>query len=338
MQSKGRRVTLEDVAVEAGVSRSLASLALRGDAGVSAERRAHILKVASRMNYVPDPHARNLASNGSRTIGVIVGTIENPFISELVKAIDRAAREQGFDTLLSINGSTDEAAKAAADTFISHRCAGLVLVAAPADERHVVDIAERIPAVYIGRHSLNARVNSVSNDNHLGAKLVVDHLVGLGHRRIACIDGGDGPGAGRRREGYVAAMQAHGLTPLIVRGDYSIDAGWSGCTTLFAGAAPPTAIFAANDMTAIGVLNYLFRNGYRVPADISVVGYDDMPFSATAAIELTTVRQPVHLLASQAIFSLSESITGKKTSATHSLVVPELIVRKSTATNQTLSS
>nr|WP_314095458.1 substrate-binding domain-containing protein [uncultured Shinella sp.] len=132
-------------------------------------------------------------------------------------------------------------------------------------------------------------------------------------------------------EGYVETTQARGLTPPVLRGDYPIDASWSGCATLSAKAPPPTAIFAANDITAIGVLNYLFRNGYRMPADISVVGYGDMPFWATAAIELTTVRQPVHQLAPQALFSLSESIAGKKTSATHSLVVPELIVRRSTS-------
>jgi DNA-binding LacI/PurR family transcriptional regulator len=324
------KLTLADIAERAGVSRSLASLALRGEPGVQPEKRARILKIAAELNYTPNPLARNLASNVPRTVGILVADILNPYLAVLAKTIDRAARAKGFDVVLSVDGTPDEAAERGVANLVAQRVAGLILIGAPYDIKIVERVARRIPVVYVGRHLEAEAIDSVCNDDHLGSTLLVRHLIECGHKRIAHIDGGRGAGARRRREGFQVAMRAHGLEPLVISGRYTLDGGSKGANEALARNPRPTAIFAPNDLAAMGVLNTVLGAGFKVPEDIAVVGYDDMPFAASETLSLTTMHQPIDRMATQCIDCLITRIQDPDGPGTRVLLSPHLVARRST--------
>jgi DNA-binding LacI/PurR family transcriptional regulator len=324
------RLTLADIAARAGVSRSLASLALRGEPGVQPKKRARILKIATELNYTPNPLARNLASNVSRTVGILLADILNPYIAVLAKTIDGAARAKGFDVVLSIDGTPDEAAERGIANLMAHRVAGMILIGAPYDIKNVEKVARRIPVVYVGRHLEAEAIDSVCNDDHLGSSLLVRHLVECGHKRIVHIDGGRGAGARRRREGFELAMRTHALEPVVVPGRYTLDSGSEGANEALAKNPRSTAIFAANDLAAMGVLNSVLRAGFKVPEDIAVVGYDDMPFAASETLSLTTMHQPIDRMATRCIDCLIARIQDPDGPGTCVLLSPHLVARRST--------
>jgi DNA-binding LacI/PurR family transcriptional regulator len=324
------KLTLAEVAERAGVSRSLASLALRGEPGVQSEKRARILKIAAELNYTPHPAARSLASNQAGTIGILVADIVNPYLAVFAKTIDAAARAENFDVILSVDGATEESAEKAVSILLSQRVAGLIFIGAPASMELVEHVARRVPVVYVGRHIANEFVNSVSNDDRLGASLVVRHLVECGHKHIAHIDGGSGAGAQQRREGFAATMVEFSLKPVLFPGRYTLDGGLEGAHAALSAHPRPTAIFAANDLSAIGVLNCILKAGLAIPDDVAVVGYDDMPFAGSETMSLTTIRQPVDHMASQCIRSLIGRIQTPEEPGMRVLVAPTLIARRST--------
>jgi DNA-binding LacI/PurR family transcriptional regulator len=324
------RLTLADIAKRAGVSRSLASLALRGEPGVQAEKRARILKIAADLNYMPDPAARNLASNATRTIGILIADVLNPYLAMLAKTLDATARAKGLDVVLSIDGSPDSAAEKAIGNLLAQRVAGMILVGAPDAVEIVEKLARRVPVVYVGRSLTAETVDSVSNDDVLGATLMVRHLVECGHQHITHIDGGSGAGARRRREGFAESMRAHGLEPRIVPGRYTLDGGSRGAAQALTMEPHPTAIFAANDFAAIGVLNHVLSAGFAVPGDVAVVGYDDMPFAGSETLSLTTIRQPIDRMALQCVDCLLARLQTPDAPGMRVLMSPTLVARRST--------
>jgi DNA-binding LacI/PurR family transcriptional regulator len=324
-----RRMTLNDVAKEAGVSRSLASLAMRGEAGVDPTKRARILKAAAQLNYMPDTAARDLASNAARTIGVLVSDILNPFSASLAKSIDASAREKGFDVFLSFEGADADLHRLIRG-LLDRRVAGLVLVGSPEMPELIEGYNRRVPTVYVGRHLTNEHIDSVSNDDFLGASMVVRHLVEIGHRDIVHIDGGPYAGSRRRREAYHAAMLEHGLLPRVVDGQHTLDGGSKGAEQVLAMKPLPTAIFASNDLAAVGVLNRLLQMGINVPRDMALCGYDDMPFAGSETLSLTTVRQPIDRMGSQSVDLLLARVQKPNDLAMHILLVPTLVVRRTT--------
>jgi len=329
-ETRTTKLTLAQIAERAGVSRSLASLALRGEPGVQLEKRARILKIAAELNYTPNPAARILASNETRTIGILVADIINPYLALFAKTIDAAARAENFDVILSVDSATDEAAEKAVASLLSQRVAGLIFVGAPASIEFVAQVARRVPVVYVGRDLAAESINSVSNDDRLGASLVVRHLVECGHKVIAHIDGGNGAGAEQRREGFAATMVECGLKPLIFPGRYTLDGGLEGAHLALAAKPRPTAIFVANDLSAIGVLNCILTAGLTVPGDVAVVGYDDMPFAGSETMSLTTIHQPVDHMATQCIRNLIGRIQRPEEPSMRVLLAPTLVARRST--------
>lgn len=329
MKKASPKLTLLDIAKKAGVSRSLASLALRGEPGVEQEKRARILKIAAELNYTPDPAARSLASNAARTIGVVVSDILNPFSASLAKSIDAAARAKGFEVLLSIEGGTDAEAQKAITGLLAHRVAGLILIGTPESMDLIERMGHRIPVVYVGRHLSNERIDSVSNDDHLGASMMVRHLIEQGHREIVHIDGGPSAGSQRRRDAYQAAMLSHGLKPCVIEGRHTLDGGANAAEAALALQPRPTAIFASNDLAAVGVLNHVLKSGLSVPGDVAVTGYDDMPFAGSETLSLTTMRQPIDKMASQSVDVLMARMEHPQDPAMHVLIAPSLVVRRS---------
>ena len=328
-----RRATLADIAERAGVSRSLASLAIRGEGAVRPETRERIVAAAAELNYQPNMHARSLASADAAYLGVIVGQIENGLQAEIAKTASLVAREHGYSVLLSIDADTDADAENAIRTLIAHRVSGILLIGAPYEKKTIARVAEWIPVVYVGRLLKVVNVDSVTTDDVTGGRMAVDHLVSLGHRRIAHIDGGASPGAERRRDGYRAAMTKHGLEDEIrvLDGAYTIDAGAEAARRILGEAVPrPTAIFSCNDMTAIGLINEFMKAGVAVPGDLSVVGYDDITLAGTETLSLTTIHQSARDLATAGVAAMIERLSAPDAPVSKILVPPRLVPRRST--------
>jgi DNA-binding LacI/PurR family transcriptional regulator len=199
--------------------------------------------------------------------------------------------------------------------------------------RAIAQASRELPIVLVARRTRVSSVDSVANDDLSGAALAVAHLVSLGHERIAHIDGGGGAGSPERRRGYERAMRKHGLESQIriAPGSYTEDGGRQGVTALFSGNRPPSAIFAANDLSAIGTLSALAERGIRVPADVSVVGYDNTALAAVRHIHLTTVDQPRPEMGRTAVALLMERLKEERKEGKHVLMPPSLVVRSSTA-------
>ena len=324
------KLTLQDIAARAGVSRSLASLALRGERGVQADKRALVLKIAEELNYRPNPAARRLASRSTGMVGILVSDILNPFSASLAQSIDLAARAKGFEVLLSIQGGTDEAAESALDALLLQRVDGLILIGAPKSVPMIEGLGRRVPVVYVGRHLSTEIVDSVSNDDHLGATIMVRHLIDLGHRNIVHVDGGNSAGSQGRRDAYAAAMFMAGLTPQIFAGRHTLDGGVQATEEILSLTPCPTAIFASNDLQAIGILNRVLQAGLRVPQDMAIAGYDDIPISSSEALSLTTARQHVDRMALHAVDILAARIAKPANPSMHVLIAPTLMVRRTT--------
>lgn len=317
-----------DVAARAGVSRALVSIVLRGRPGASAATRARVLAAAAELGYRPDSAARLLARGRSRTIGVVT-TVGEPYEADLVEGIYAEAAEIGYEVLLSARMG-DRGDLDAADGLLAHRCEALVLLGPELDDDALDALASRTTAAVVGRDG--RRVDSVLSDDTDGMRRAVDHLVGLGHERIVHVDGGDGPNAATRRAGYRDAMAAHGLGEHIrvLPGAYHEDAGIAAARTLLSEQDPPTAVAAANDRCAVGLLDTLRRGGIGVPDRISVVGYNDDRLSRLAHIDLTTVRQDVAALSRAAVRAVADRLDGPGADPIRLVITPELVVRGTT--------
>lgn len=326
-----RQPTLSDVATRAGVSRSLASLALRGESGVRPDKRERIFKAAAELDYHPNLIARTLASAGASSIGVIVGRIVDPLQAAVAREIDRIAGAAGYDVLLSINADADEDAEQSVRMLMARRVAGVLLVGAPRSKPSIARVGAMVATTYIGRLLASVEIDSVSTDDRQGARMAVEHLIALGHQKIAHVSGGNEPGAVRRRDGYEAAMDERGLTPLVIDGGYTVDDGAAGMLRLLDAGRPPSAVFCAHDLSAFGLMSEAHRMRLAVPGRLSVVGYGDVELAATDTLALTTINQPAAQLAEAGVNRLIERIANPSAPVTKTLVEPALVVRQSTA-------
>lgn len=324
------RPTLSDVAVAAGVSRSLASLALRGGKGVRAETREMILRAAAELNYAPNLAARNLASGKTSVIGVVVRDIANPYLAALAKGVYDAGRKKGLDVILSVPEPNERDACLAVASLVAQRVQGLVLLDAPGNEATIEQIANETPTIFVGRLLKGERVNCVSTDDELGGRMVARHLLSLGHKVFAHVDGGIGAGAQRRHNSFASELAAANAELTVIPGSYAIDSGSDAAEVILHLSERPTAVFAANDLAALGLLNRFLACGLSVPDDIAIVGYDDMPLAGSETISLTTVRQPIQHLAEYSIAALADSKPMEERPTLRVLVTPELIERRST--------
>jgi DNA-binding LacI/PurR family transcriptional regulator len=317
-------ITLEDVAKAAGVSRAQASRALRNDPGVKHDTKAHILATAASLNYTLNLAAQTLASRQSRSIGLVVGDVLNPYEAMLARECDKALRDAGYFAMLTVTGTASTIR-----AFIDQRIAGLVLIGAPVDRDEIVAVSKMLPTVFIGRDLKAEKVESISSDDALGARLATEYLLKLGHRDIAHITGGSGAGALRRASAYREIMHEHGLKPIIAEGSYDVDAGSTATDALMARKDRPTAIFAANDLIALGTIGRLAWHGFRVPDEVAVVGFDDIPMAASEPISLTTIRQKIPDMVAAAVETLTTRLSEPSAPIRNLIVAPELMVRRS---------
>ena len=321
--------TMEDVASRAGVSRALVSLVMRNSPKVSERSRAAVLEAAEALGYRRNLMAHHLASRRSMTIGLVLNDLHNPFFAEMTDGIHEAAVEAGYRIVINTGLRNLAGERTAVDTFLEFRTDGIILVGTELSDDDLTALASETTLVVAARAASADSYDTVTVDDWLGARMVVDHLVDLGHRRIAHIDGGTGSGALQRSQGYRAAMEEHGLSEhvRIVAGEYSEHAGAVGVEQLLSDGEMPSAIFAANDLMATGVLDRLEDEGLRVPADVSLVGFDNTALAALHHMSLTTVNQPRELLGRLAAQCLVERLDGEREDAVHRLLEPSLVCR-----------
>ena len=328
-------ITIADIAREAGVHPASVSRALRGIGGkVSEETRQRIQRVAADLGYLPNAVAASLRTRQSKLVGVVVPDLGNPLFGPLVTGLEVELRRQGYMCLV-VHTSDEAASRTEVVTALAHRqVSGLVILAAEVDDP-MLDAVERfrLPTVLVNRGFGERRFGCVVNDDHESVRLVLDHLVALGHRRIAHVAGPAGSSTGRgRRQAFAALCRAGKLAPQIVQASaFTREAGFAAATRLLAGSFTSTAVFAANDLIAMGVLDALRAHGLHVPRDVSVVGHNDMPLVDLIDPPLTTVRVAIEQMSRQAAQMLLDLIGAPEQAAVTRMLLPQLVVRASTA-------
>jgi LacI family transcriptional regulator len=321
------------VAREAQVSTATVSRVINGHGNVTAETRARIERVIDRLRYVPDSAARSLSTGLTHTIGVLLPDLHGEFFSEIIRGIDQAARRRGLHLLLSgMHGSGDEAARAV--RALKGRVDGLLIMSPYADSEFLADHSvDGTPAVVINSPLRGDSHSSFRVDNRGGARSMVEHLIGVGHRRIAFIAGpADNYDATERLAGYCEAIAAQpDVREFVLTGDFSEESGVIAGQRLLTLDERPDAVFAANDMMALGCLRALTDAGVQVPRDVAVVGFDDIPLARHVTPALTTVRVPMAELGARALNGLADAIAvdGAKARASTETLATELVVRDS---------
>ncbi|MDR6980237.1 DNA-binding LacI/PurR family transcriptional regulator [Streptomyces sp. 3330] len=340
-----RPPTIRDVADRAGVSKSLVSLVLRGSDQVRAEKREAVLRAVRELGYRPNAAARSLGERrtgpdarprpeeGGALVGVLLHDLRNPWYVDLLDGLNSLLHASGLHMLVADARLHRRVGQDPAGPFLDLGADGLVVVGTLPDPAALETVAARMPVVVAGaREPVPAGVDLVANDDERGARLATEHLVGLGHRRIAHL-AGYGAVADLRRRGFEAAVRAAGpdRTALVEAGDMTEEGGYRATVRLLARADRPTAVFAVNDMTAVGVLSAAEELGLRVPRDLSVVGYDNTGISRLRHVWLTTVDGAGHEVGRRAARCLLDRLEGPGGQGRLLLAPPVLEVRGTTA-------
>jgi LacI family transcriptional regulator len=332
-----RRPTQNDVAKRAGVSQATVSLVLNkvSNSNIPEETRLRVLKAIDELAYRPNTLASSLRLGKTQTLGLILPDSANPFFAEVSRSIESAAFEQNYNLILCNTEGDIERELLYVDVLCNRQVDGIIFVAVgdQADSLQRV-LSKNIPVVMIDRDLPGMEVDAVLTDNRLGGYQATQHLIDLGHRRIGCIAGSSSvtPSASRG-EGYQAALAEHNLPAddsLFRRGDFHPYSGWSAARMMLALPEPPTAIFACNDLMAIGALRAITEVGLQVPADVSLVGFDNIELATYTNPPLTTVAQPIHETGQTAINFLLERIREPGLNFRRAILPTGLIIRDST--------
>ncbi|CAM3640811.1 LacI family DNA-binding transcriptional regulator [Tsukamurella ocularis] len=321
-----RRPTMADVATAAGVSTALVSIIFRDAPGASDETRERVKRIADELGYVPDRHAQKLRQARSGLIGVTF-ELQQPFHGDLVEQLYPQASSRGYDLVLSgIAPTRDESA--ALDALVRERCEAVILLGSRLTPEELDRLAKKVPVEVVARAPGTDAVGAVRMNDGAGITLAVDHLTGLGHRRIAYIDGGDAPGSDDRAARFRSYTDTLGVDGLVVPGGSTETDGVIAMTRLRHEERSVTAVMAFNDRVATGVLDDLLRNRIGVPDDVSVVGYDDSRLSRLGHIRLTTIAQATERIAAETISSVIDRLHGGSPSDV--VLSPHLIERRTT--------
>lgn len=332
-----RRVTIDDVARLADVHKATVSRALnaqtRGQVNVETVKR--VKRAAQQLGYVPNAMARGLRTNKSMTIGVIIPDLMNPIFPTIVRGVEFVLQAEGYTVLVANTDAHDDVEVAVFESLLQRRVDGFILATGRLDEQPVLEAAAaaEVPVVLVNRHTAVDRFPLVTGDNANGIDLAVCHLVDLGHRHIVHVAGPSNFSTTRSRaDAFETAASRAGVHHETVYAEsLSVEAGFRAATDLLTRTSPrPTALLAGNDLVALGLIRRMRVEGLRCPQDISVVGFNDMPFAEDFWPPLTTVHMPLLEIGAEAARLLLRGIAaGRQDRATLTLPVG-LVVRGST--------
>lgn len=332
-------MTIRDVARASAVSVATVSRVLNGSGPVRDETRRRIRGVVERLRYSPHGAARSLITRKTSTLGVVLPDLYGEFFSELIRGIDSCARESGYHVLVS-GSHSDRSGIEAVLRATRGRVDGLIVMSPDLDARTLkTNPHDGLPIVLLNGNGRG--FDSIHVDNYGGALSMVQHLIDLGHRRIAHLAGPDGNrDAAERLRGYRDAMRRVSrrfAKDLVVEGDFREAAGYSAGSRLLAWKNPPTAVFAGNDSMAIGLLAAFQEAGVRVPRDVAVAGFDDIPIARFTTPALSTVRVPIAELGAKATRRLLQHLSGSNGHAIrHEVLATTLVVRDSSGAKDAL--
>jgi len=334
----GRRPNMKEIARAVGVHQSTVSRVVNGSPGrvpVGQETQERILRAVKELGYRPNPLARGLRGASTALLGLIVREVADPFFASAIEIIAREARRHDYNLVLGHARSSGDEALALSGILETRHCDAIVLLG---DVRHIpavwADLSRStVPLVALCQGSRTPGIQTINTDNRRGSKIALDYLHTLGHRRIAFVDGGWLGDVAERRSAYLEWMSHQEMpvpTGYLQPGDNHPEFGMTAFGRLMALPQPPTAIVCATDQLAFGVLAAAARAGSKVPDDVSVVGFDDIPMARIAVPSLTTVKQPLEELARLGIEAVLAMLRGDEVQpAQMQLCEPELIVRAS---------
>jgi DNA-binding LacI/PurR family transcriptional regulator len=327
-----RPPTIIDVAERAGVSKSVVSRVMRGERSVSASSRAAVVAAAEQLGYRANAVARSLVQRRTYNVGVMVSDLHNIFFAEVLDGLYAAAAERGYRALITTGNRDPAAEELALEQLLELRADGVVLAGARLGAGVIAKVARSVPIALVGSDLRLRDVDVVVDDDFRGAALAVEHLVDLGHKDIALIDGGQGAGAAQRRAGFESAMKRARLaaSARVEAGDFTEEGGYEGARRLLGGRRRPTAIFASNDQSAVGALNAILEADLEVPGDISLIGYDNTALAALRHISLTTIHQPRRQIGEMAMKAVLRRIEHPGARAQRHILAPKLVVRTTT--------
>ena len=333
-------VTIKEVAREAGVSIATVSRVLNDSGPVNDETREKILDVARRLRYTPHGGARSLITSKTNTLGVLLPDLYGEFFSEVIRGIDQAARAAGYHVLLSSShNNVDEIGMAM--KAMRGRVDGVIVMYPDVDARLLqANLSDSMPIVLLNCELQGNGYRSINIDNFGGAFQMVMHLITGGHQRIAMIKGAENNfDAAERLRGYRAAMAEAGAEAVEVGGDFTEASGFSAAEALLERDPRPTAIFAANDSMAIGALSAVRQRGLRVPEDVAIAGFDDIPMAGYINPPLTSIHVPINELGGRAIARLIRAVAGEARSGDDRELLPTtLVIRESCGCARTVPS
>ena len=333
-----REITIKDIARVANVSHTTVSRALNDKSRIRKETKERILSIARGLNYQPNFIARSLVMRRTKTLGLVITTIVNPFYTELAHGIERTAIGLGYNIILCCTHSDLSVEKQYIDMLKSKGVDGIIFTSAHIEDPNIGGLAEEgFPIVLVNRRTyhpvVKGKVDYVGVDNLWGGFLAVEHLIKLGHKRIGVIGGSSESSVGfERLEGGKKALEAYGLEQMenyFLEGDFLKDSGYQGGKRFLKMAEPPTAIFATNDYMALGVYQAILEEGLKIPEEVALIGFNDIEFAAIRGIELTTIGQKKYEMGALSVKTLVEKIEGKKVGLSEEIILePELIIRQ----------
>jgi len=329
-------VTIDDIAREAGVHPGSVSRALRGVAGkVSRDTRERIVRIARELGYQPNAVAASLRTKQSNLVAIIVPDIANPLFGPIVQGLEAELRKHSLMCLVAQTPEQPASRRELVLALANRQVSGLLVLAAESDDPMLKAALERsLPTVLVNRGFGEKRFPSVVNDDHESVRLVLQHLKDLGHTRVAHIAGPPASSTGRaRRDAFVALAPLMGFRkPIVVEASaFTRAAGSQALRQLWKRSAKPTAIFAANDLLALGAIEVLREAGVSVPRDVSIVGHNNMPLADLVDPPLTTIDIAAEQMSRQAAHLMLDTLREPQRVPTMLVLTPTLVVRRSTA-------
>lgn len=326
-------VTIVDIANRIGVSYTTVSRALNGKKGVGEKTRKRIIEEAEKLGYQPNAIARGLVSKSTNTIGLIIPDITNPFFPEVARGVEDACREAGYNVFLCNSNWDKDQERSCLEALRQNRIDGLII---NPNSMSNVELIEKmgIPVVYLNTRIDEGHSTYVGVDNVQAAQMATEHLIQGGYRRIAFAGGTVRSYSNNNRlKGYLAALEKHGIPrdgDLIMNGRFETESGYEMTKRLFQLENPPDAVFAGNDIIALGVMQYAQEMNLRIPEDFGIIGFDDIYASSLPQIQLTTVAMPKTFLGKKAFEMLLDKIHSEEASTAQYVIKPKLIIRKTT--------